>query len=143
MMAGAAYVLLNVLMVHGLDVQFPTGALVAWARSGEFSKMNEEMSLADRLELMALLHPNRPAIVAGNEIWSVRPARRGHGASARLRASTAASLSATVWSCFSIKGRSPGQRCPQSGAAARLPYRSAPLSHQRGCDACSTTPRRV
>ena len=36
MMAGATYVLLNVLMVHGLDVQFPTGALVAWARGGQF-----------------------------------------------------------------------------------------------------------
>jgi hypothetical protein len=36
MMAGATYVLLNVVMVHGLDVEFPTGVLVAWARGGKF-----------------------------------------------------------------------------------------------------------
>ena len=28
------------------------------------------MSLADRLELMAHLHPDRAAIVAGNDVWS-------------------------------------------------------------------------
>ena len=31
MMAGAAYVLLEIVMVRGLDMRFPTGALLAWA----------------------------------------------------------------------------------------------------------------